>query len=73
VASNSDAADLSFDVVIEVIEKLGSQILLDVKAGPNTMVAAVEPSVKAKVHDRLRLALNPDRLHFFDDVSQAAI
>ena len=73
VASNSDATDLSFDVVIEVIEKLGSQILLDVKAGPNSMVAAVEPSVQAKVHDRLRLALNPDRLHFFDDVSQAAI
>src|SRR6202043_1997973 len=62
VASNSDTTDLSFDVVIEVIEKLGSQILLDVKAGPNTMVAAVEPSVQAKVHDRLRLALNPDRL-----------
>jgi multiple sugar transport system ATP-binding protein len=73
VASSSDTTDLSFDVVIEVIEKLGSQILLDVKAGPNTMVAAVEPSVRAKVHDRLRLALNPDRLHFFDDVSQAAI
>ena len=33
MASDSDAADLSFDVVIEVIEKLGSQILLDVKVG----------------------------------------
>jgi multiple sugar transport system ATP-binding protein len=73
VASGSDRADQSFDAVVEVIEKLGSQILLDVKVGPNTMVAAVEPTVVAKVHDRLRLALNPDRLHFFDDVSQAAI
>jgi multiple sugar transport system ATP-binding protein len=73
VASGSDTADLSFDAVVEVIEKLGSQILLDVRVGPNTMVAAVEPTVKAKVHDRLRLALNPDRLYFFDRVSQAAI
>ncbi|MFH0299187.1 sn-glycerol-3-phosphate ABC transporter ATP-binding protein UgpC [Bradyrhizobium sp. 31Argb] len=73
VASGSDMADLSFDAVVEVIEKLGSQILLDVRVGPNTMVAAVEPTVKAKVHDRLRLALNPDRLYFFDRVSQAAI
>jgi multiple sugar transport system ATP-binding protein len=73
VASGSDTADLSFDAVIEVIEKLGSQILLDVKAGPHTMVAAVEPTIQAKVHDRLRLALNPDRLYFFDDVSQASI
>ncbi|MGY3618752.1 ABC-type sugar transport system ATPase subunit [Bradyrhizobium sp. USDA 10063] len=73
VASGSEEADLSFDAVVEVIEKLGSQILLDVRVGPNTMVAAVEPTVKAKVHDRLRLALNPDRLYFFDHVSQAAI
>jgi multiple sugar transport system ATP-binding protein len=73
VASGSDTADLSFDAVVEVIEKLGSQILLDVKVGPNMMVAAVEPTVQAKVHDQLRLALNPDRLYFFDGVSQAAI
>jgi multiple sugar transport system ATP-binding protein len=73
VASGGDTEDLSFDAVVEVIEKLGSQILLDVRVGPNTMVAAVEPTVKAKVHDRLRLALNPDRLYFFDRVSQAAI
>jgi multiple sugar transport system ATP-binding protein len=73
LASGGDTADLSFDAVVEVIEKLGSQILLDVKVGPNTMVAAVEPTVRAKIHDQLRLALNPDRLYFFDGVSQAAI
>nr|WP_245475721.1 TOBE domain-containing protein [Bradyrhizobium sp. Leo170] len=73
VASDSDAAGLSFDAVVEVIEKLGSQILSDVRVGPNTMVAAVDPTIKAKVRDRLRLALNPDRLYFFDRVSQAAI
>jgi multiple sugar transport system ATP-binding protein len=73
VASGSDAAELSFDAVVEVVEKLGSEILLDLKVGPHTMVAAVEPTVKAKVHDHIRLALNPDRLHFFDRVSQAAI
>ena len=67
------AADLAFDAVVEVVEKLGSEILLDVKVGPSTMVAAVEPTVEAKVRDRLRLALNPDRLYFFDRVSQAAI
>jgi multiple sugar transport system ATP-binding protein len=37
------------------------------------MVAAVEPTVRAKVHDRLRLAVNPDRLHFFDAQSENAI
>jgi multiple sugar transport system ATP-binding protein len=37
------------------------------------MVASVEPSVRAKIHDRLRLALNPAGLHFFDMHSEAAI
>jgi multiple sugar transport system ATP-binding protein len=73
VANGADAVESSLDAAIEVIEKLGSEILLDVKVGPTTMVAAVEPSVRAKVHDRLRLALNPDRLHFFDDTSERAI
>ena len=73
VASDSDLAELSFEVEIEVVEKLGSEILLDVKAGPSTMVAAVDPSVRAKVRDHLRLALNPERLHFFDNRSERAI
>jgi multiple sugar transport system ATP-binding protein len=73
VASSSDPTDLAFDALVEVVEKLGSEILLDVRVGPSTMAAAVEPTVQAKVRDQLRLALNPDRLYFFDGVSQAAI
>jgi len=56
-----------------VVEPLGSEILLDMTVGSATMVAAVEPSVRAKVRDRIRLALDADRLHFFDPVSEAAI
>jgi multiple sugar transport system ATP-binding protein len=37
------------------------------------MVAAVEPTVRAKVREQLRLALNPERLHFFDTQTEAAI
>jgi multiple sugar transport system ATP-binding protein len=73
VASVADPAELGFDVVVEVVEKLGSEILLDVAVGAETMVAAVEPSVRAAIHDRMRLALNPERLHFFDMQSEAAI
>jgi multiple sugar transport system ATP-binding protein len=73
LVSGSDPADLTFDAAVEVVEKLGSEILLDVTVGASTMVAAVEPTVRAKVRDQLRLALNPDRLYFFDNMSQAAI
>jgi multiple sugar transport system ATP-binding protein len=73
IASSDDPADLSFDVEVEVVEKLGSEILLDVKARDTLMVAEVESTVQANVHDRVRLAVDVDRLHFFDDNSGAAI
>src|SRR5712692_4238011 len=73
IAADPDPADMGLDAEVEVVERLGSEILLDVAVGPATMVAAVEPTVRAKVHDRLRLAVNPDRLHFFDAQSENAI
>jgi multiple sugar transport system ATP-binding protein len=73
IASASDPVGLCFDAVVEVVEKLGSEILLDVQVGGRMMVAAVEPTVRAKPGDRLRLALNPDRLHFFDSATEMAI
>jgi multiple sugar transport system ATP-binding protein len=44
-----------------------------VKAGPNTLVARVEPTVRAKVHEQVRLAMNPERLRFFDTKTEQAI
>jgi multiple sugar transport system ATP-binding protein len=73
VANDADPLDMTIDVVVEVVERLGSEILLDVAIGGNTMVAAVEPTVTAKMHDQLRLAVNPQRLHLFDAETEAAI
>jgi multiple sugar transport system ATP-binding protein len=73
IAGDADPRELSFDAAVEVIERLGSEILLDVAVGPTTMVASVEPTASAKVHERLRLAINPNRLHFFDNETEAAI
>ena len=73
VASDADPAEMSVDAEVEVVERLGSVILLDVAVGATTMVASVEPTIGAKMHDRLRLTLNPERLHFFDNTTEAAI
>ena len=73
IAGAGDDRDMSFDVAVEVVERLGSEILLDVAAGSTTMVASVEPTVTAKVHETLRLAINPERMHFFDNTTEAAI
>src|SRR5882724_3813804 len=73
IAAGGDQGGYVFDAVVDVVEPLGSEILLDVKAGPNNLVARVEPTVRLKVHDSVRLAVNPDRLHFFDMTSEKAI
>ena len=73
VAGAADPDHLCFDAVIEVIEQLGSEILLDMKVGEHVMVASVEPTVRVKVRDRLRIAMRPSRLHVFDAQTGAAI
>jgi multiple sugar transport system ATP-binding protein len=73
VANDADPGEMNLDAVVEVVERLGSEILLDVAVGPTMMVASVEPTVGAKVHERLRLAVNPHRMHFFDSENEAAI
>jgi multiple sugar transport system ATP-binding protein len=73
VASGADAAGLTFSARVEVIEQLGSEVLLDARVGDDTMVAAVDPAVRVKPEDELRLAVNPDRLHFFDAETEQAI
>src|ERR1041385_6815343 len=73
VAAVGDSGHLCFDAVIEVVEQLGSEILLDMKVGDGVMVASVEPTVRVKVRDRLRLAMRPSRLHIFDATTGGAI
>jgi multiple sugar transport system ATP-binding protein len=73
VANGSHPPGLCFDAMVEVVERLGPEILLDLQVGEQTMVAAVEPTVRAKRGDKIRFALRPERLHFFDTTSEAAI
>jgi len=73
VAGDADPVGLTFPSKIEVIEQLGSEILLDVRVGDESMVAAVPPTTRAKVQELLRLAVNPNRLHFFDAKTETAI
>jgi multiple sugar transport system ATP-binding protein len=73
VGSGADSADLSFDAVVEVVEPLGSEILLDVAVAGQSVVCRVEPSVKAKPHEKIRLAFVPERIHFFEPKTEAVL
>jgi len=72
-ANGADPSDYAFDSTVEVVEPLGNEILLDVRAGSHLMVARVDPGVRVKVRDAVRLAVDPERLHFFDSKTEAAI
>jgi multiple sugar transport system ATP-binding protein len=58
---------------VDVVEPLGNEILLNFRAGGVAMVARVDPGVRVKMNDSIRLAFDPQRLHFFDATSEAAL
>ena len=72
-ANGADPSDYAFDSTVEVVEPLGNEILLDVRAGSHLMVARVDPGVRVKVRDAVRLSVDPERLHFFDAKTESAI
>jgi multiple sugar transport system ATP-binding protein len=73
IANGADPAEYAFEATVDVVEPLGSEILLNVSAGPQGLVARVDPSVSVRLHERVRLALDPARLHFFDQTTEAVI
>ena len=73
IATGADPAGYTFDTVVDVVEPLGSEILLDTRVGETPVVARVDPGVRASAHQRLRLAFEPERAHFFDAGTETAI
>jgi len=73
LANGSDHADFSFDTAVDVVEPLGNEILINFRAGGAAMVTRVDPAVRVKAHQNIRMALDPERVHFFDEKSGAAI
>jgi multiple sugar transport system ATP-binding protein len=71
IANGTD--EHSFATKVDVVEPLGNEILVNFRAGGVAMVARVDPGVRVKAHDNIRLALDPQRLHFFDAQSEAAL
>jgi multiple sugar transport system ATP-binding protein len=67
------AEEHGFATTVDVLEPLGNEILLNFRAGGVPMVARVDPGVRVKAHESIRLALDPERLHFFDAGTEDAI
>jgi multiple sugar transport system ATP-binding protein len=61
------------DVEIDVVEVLGSDQYLYGRVGGDNVIARVEPQFKVAVGDRVKLALDKDRMHLFDAQTEQSI
>jgi multiple sugar transport system ATP-binding protein len=74
LALGDGAGGRAFEATVEVVEQLGSEILLECRVGDTRVtVARVDPESRVRAGDKVRLSVQPGRLHFFDPASEAAI
>jgi multiple sugar transport system ATP-binding protein len=70
----SDISQCGFDANVEVVEQLGSEIILETRLGDaRVTVARVDPQVSFRVGETVRLSVQSERLHFFDPITEVAI
>ena len=56
----------TFSAVVDVVETLGAEVQLDVTAGEHTLIARVDARSAASRHAAIELAVNMDKIHFFE-------
>jgi multiple sugar transport system ATP-binding protein len=62
-ATDGEAA---FAAAVEVVEPIGSDVFVNLRAGTHALVARFGPDTLPRVGETLRLAIQPQALHFFD-------
>ena len=69
----AEASEYCFSAVVDVVEPLGSEILLGLSAGGIPLVARIDPKLRVKAGESVRLRVDADHLQFFDINSEVAI
>ena len=65
--------DSVMEARVEVVERLGSETLLHVRAGETKWIARVGPGTTARAGDRIPLALDVNKIHLFDKETEKNI
>ncbi len=52
---------------------MGNEVILYLRSGDKSYVARVDPRNRARVGDRLQVAMNLDNMHLFNRETEAAI
>ena len=70
----NNAPEGGFDARVEVVEQLGSEIILETRVGKDRVtVARVAAESQIAPGDQVRLSAAPGRLHFFDPKTELPI
>jgi multiple sugar transport system ATP-binding protein len=73
VNQNESSPGKTIQGTIDVVEHLGNEQLVYVNVASGTVLARIDPSMRAKAGDPITLAINPEHLHAFDPESTKAI
>ncbi len=69
----SSAATGVIECDVEVTEMMGSETYLYLSCDGNPMIARVDPRSKAKAGDKIKIALDVNRVHLFDKETEKVI
>jgi multiple sugar transport system ATP-binding protein len=58
---------------VEVTELMGNEVYLYLRSGDKDYVARVDPRTRARIGDRVQVAMNLDNMHLFDKATESAI
>jgi multiple sugar transport system ATP-binding protein len=72
-AGNIATAGRSTLATVEVVEPMGSEVLVYLNTGKNTLVARVEPQSEAKVNQEIEILFNLEKIRLFDKDTQERI
>ncbi len=71
--SSQPIAGETFDALVEVVEPIGSEVYLNVKAGEDSITARAAWNTQARPHQKVCLKPRMDHLHLFDVGDERAL
>ena len=66
-------ADCIVRATVELVEPLGSEVYLHIRAGKHALMARVGPNDRPEINQNLDLVFDMGKAHFFDPETEAAI
>src|SRR5512136_2627911 len=63
----------AIEAQVDVTELMGNEIFWYLLSGAHSFIARVDPRARARAGDRVALAVNLDKLHFFDKDTESAL